>query len=533
MKRSSLIAFAVLLAIGALVGRQWLAPLSGGEPAAPVVEEPAPTPPSELRLDESWPITARLPEGVQPAFERVVLVSIDTLRADHVSSYGYRRPTTPFLDSLAERGVLFERAAASVSHTAPSHATMLTGLPPAVHGVLQNFDRLDPESEHAGSIFRRAGFETAAALNVRFLRGIAPGFDFVDAHIGSGAPVVDSAVEWMRTKRTSERFFLWVHLYDPHHWKERGKTPSTELAEIRAATEMSDEELFEYLAGLHGLPEPDAGGRVELGWKVDVPGSVRQATGTAVRDYLDFVDAYDAQTLYADRLLRRLYEAVESLALEGSTLWIVTSDHGEGLASHGVAGHGGHIYQEQLFVPLVIHQSDDSLRPRRVKTLVQHTDLLPTLVEGLGGELEGQPLLAHGASLWPLLRDESGWDERPAFSQRRPPEDLAGKVTSRGRKVRAGAEMRAPDELYSIQNGRYKYILHEPGQDEFFDLESDPLELENRIEEANAERDALRALLDARLGVYAAWSRARASEGESEVLSEETIEELRALGYVE
>src|SRR5262245_29954999 len=177
----------------------------------------------------SWPVAVERSSDAQPAYDRVVLVTIDTLRADHVSCYGYPRATTPFLDALAARGVRFTRTYAAISHTAPSHATMLTGLVPAVHGVVNNGGRLDPEAADLAKAFAGAGFESAAFLNVRFMSGIAASFGHVvvcalgpePTHkLQTGADVVDAAISWLEHERRTERFLLWVHLYDPHKWKD-------------------------------------------------------------------------------------------------------------------------------------------------------------------------------------------------------------------------------------------------------------------------------------------------------------------------
>ena len=482
--------------------------------------------------ESRWPFRVALPLDADPRFERVVLVTIDTLRADHVSSYGYVRPTTPFLDSMAARGVLFERAMASCSQTAPSHATLLTGLHPTAHGVIKNGLELDPEALDLARLFGAAGFETGAFLNVKFLSGIAGAFERVDVQLVKGAPVVDAAIAWLREADRAERFFLWVHLYDPHHWKLADRTPKKVLRELAEADrERTDAQrwsgapgFIEYLSRLHGLTLPEPEAPFDLGWRVHVKGQGDLPVETP-EDYRAFIEAYDAQTRYADRQLARLYAAVEGLSGAGGTLWVVTSDHGEGLASHGVAGHGSRLYQEQLHVPLVVHASDGSLAPKRVQTLVQHVDVYPTLAAVLGTEIEGLDAELYGASLWPLMDEaaaDSAWLDRPAFSQRRPPEvgtDAAGNVTYADEDA----------ELYALQSERFKYLLHVPGEDEFFDLQLDPLELENRIGEASKERDALRRLLEARLESY----RAQAEGDVTGDVREEWLEELRDLGYVE
>ena len=333
------------------------------------------------RTKANWPVGYQLPIEAQAEYDRVILVSIDTLRADHLSSNGYQRRTTPFLDGLARQGVSFQRAVASVSHTAPSHATMMTGLAPAEHGVVINGLTLSDDAQDLASMFGDAGYETAAFLNVRFLSGITKNFDKSISAPKRGGGVVESARRWLESERSSERFFMWVHLYDPHHWKDVKRTPKRELDALRKHDKMSRDELYAYFEELHSLKPQIEGEPFDLGWVVEIKNSHRIPTRSR-DDYLDFVDAYDAQIFYADRLVRSLYQTVEDLDLPGRTLWIITSDHGEGLASHQIAGHGGRIYQEQLLVPLIFHASDGGLGGqggRRVENLVQHIDLYPTL----------------------------------------------------------------------------------------------------------------------------------------------------------
>lgn len=475
------------------------------------------TPSADL---EVWPVTAE--RTGDPAFERVVLVTIDTLRADHVSAYGYPRKTTPFLDSLAERGVLFENSLAAISHTAPSHATMLTGLVPTAHGIVLNGGTLDPAALTLASLSKEAGFQTGAFVNVQFLAGIAASFDEVEVRaVGridgrkallTGEQVVDAAIQWLNAEDRSGRFLLWVHLYDPHKWKEL----QIEMPDGPLWTGLTPDGFLETVARMHGIPETSPGvfefdwtaaikkGRAESGRAIDTEGA---------ENFQRSIDAYDVLTAFSDRQVQRLYGAVEDLDLPGRTLWIVTSDHGEGLASHGVAGHGGRIYQEQLRVPLIVHASDGSLAPARRTELVSHIDLFPTVAEALGRSTRGLAGLYEGRSLWPLLRGEHPvWGPRTVFAQRKADED-----------PEPGEETR----MYALQDGRHKYLLHQPGEDEFYDLASDPLELENRIGSDDPAKDALHVELLERLRLLETLSRAKS---DLEV-PEEWMQELRDLGY--
>lgn len=466
---------------------------------------------SDPSTAREWPVRFDVPAKVDPTYDRVILVTLDTLRADHVSGYGYARETTPFLDSMIESGVAFDRAIASVSHTAPSHATMLTGLAPAEHGVVLNGLSLPLEAKDAASMFDASGFQTAAFVNARFLAGVAVNFKKIGVQVAQGGRVVLAAISWLQREHASDRFFMWVHLYDPHHWKLADRTPQSELAELQEKDALERSDLYRYFERLHALKPQVPGQPFDLGWTVEVKGSHRLPTNSR-EDYLDFVDAYDAHILYSDRQLERLYKAVESLNLPGRTLWIVTSDHGEGLASHEVAGHGGRIYQEQLVVPMVFHASDGSLQKRRVDTMVQHVDLFPTLAEIVGADIEGFDRPMSGASLWPLIHSQPGWEERAAFSQRRPMMEIDPDA----------------EAISSLQTVSFKYILHEPGPDEFFDLTVDPLELTNLAERASEERDRIRDLLETRL------KQAR-ELGQGMVrgsIPDKWAQELRDLGYV-
>ena len=157
-----------------------------------------------------------VPEAGAVPYERVVFVTIDTLRADHLASYGYFRRTSPFLDELAERGVLFEAAMSASSHTAPSHASVFTGLPPGLHGLLTNGSQLPAEVTTTAEAFSSLGFDTAAFTSVEFLGGVADGFGHVRAKTSAAKAISNAAISWIRKDRSSDRFFVWLHYYDPH-----------------------------------------------------------------------------------------------------------------------------------------------------------------------------------------------------------------------------------------------------------------------------------------------------------------------------
>lgn len=296
---------------------------------------------------------ARRPPGPVPS---LLLVTIDTLRADRVGAYGSQAGATPHLDALAARGVVFEEARASVPLTLPSHATILSGLEPVHHGVRDNGVYVFPErTETLATRLKAAGYATGAfvgayVLDRRF--GLARGFDAYDDQIArrtAGASVLeserpcdavmDAARAWLASQRAP--FFAWAHFYDPH--------------------------------APYDPPEP---------WRERFAGR-----------------PYEGDVAHADACLAPLLEAARRVAGE-RLLVAVVADHGEGLGDHGEATHGFFVYESTLRVPFVLAGPAVAPGVRR-PGLARSADLVPTLLGRLGlpapEGLDGQDLLAGGA----------------------------------------------------------------------------------------------------------------------------------------
>ncbi|HMB68483.1 MAG TPA: sulfatase [bacterium] len=445
----------------------------------------------------------------EPRYRQVVLVTIDTLRADHLPAYGYPRPTAPFLDELAETGVVFTRAHATMSITAPSHASMFTGLLPAQHGLLRNGDTLPPELPALARTFRRAGYQTAAFTSAIFLQRVATGFRTIDSELREGEATMERALKWVERLEPDQPFLLWVHLFDVHEAGIPGKEAPPELyEEIEEGTALDRDALYSRLAMHHGLPDPPAGAPFpEMKWAIIENG--RPLTRRSRAELLASIDHYDAQIARVDGLIRRLYEAVEGLGSETPRLWVITSDHGEGLGSHGYRSHDRLIYQEQLRVPLVFHATDGAIAPGRDDSLVSLVDLFPTLLDAAGEETatEANP---EGISLWSRLIDGKPVERgRTVFAQRKPMPQAEGGV-------------------FAAITENHKYILHTGAEDEFFDLVGDPLELRSDPDHPDAK-----ALLDRATSKLdeTGWGALLSPTGDQ--IPAEVMNELRALGYVE
>jgi len=309
-----------------------------------------------------------LPASV-PKDANILFLSVDDVRADHVGAYGYSRPVTPAMDALAKESILFENAWAHAPSTRYSIPAILTGRYPSQ--ILWDesvwWPGLKPGNVTMAEALKRCGLHTGAILAYRYfdpIRHMNQGFDDYDnsnaaLHQGSDPAVTrgssarelaDLAIQYL-DKHAGERFFLWVHFYDPH---------------------------YEYEAH-PGIP---------------LFGHEK-------------IDLYDNEILFTDVQLSRVIDRLRELGLYDKTIIAVTADHGEGFGEHGIQFHGYHLYAAQTKIPLFIRVP--GLQPARVSMPVGHVDLLPTFVNLAGGKPEiglfGQSLLSEMAGLAPRDRD--------------------------------------------------------------------------------------------------------------------------------
>jgi len=284
----------------------------------------------------------------------VILVTVDTLRSDRLSVYGYEALATPAFEALAADGVTFDRAYAPIPLTLPSHATIMTGLLPPRHGVRDNTGyALGEDFQTLAERLQGEGYDTAAFVSSMVLRratGMAQGFDVYDDSFDAGEPglvsrfaerrgdvTLSAAKRWLGN-RAERPFFLWVHLYDPH--------------------------------APYAPPKP-------------------------------YSATYDGETAYTDSLLGRFFDTLKEQDLYDRALVIVASDHGEGLGDHGEKEHGMLLYREALQVPLLVKYPGRAQAGIRVDRPVDLSDLRPTVETALGlepAESDGFPLVDPGAS---------------------------------------------------------------------------------------------------------------------------------------
>jgi arylsulfatase A-like enzyme len=434
-----------------------------------------------------------------------VLVSIDTLRADHVSAYGYARQTTPQLDRLAAAGVRFAQAFAAASWTLPSHVSLFTSQLPSRHGVQHDRVALPALATTLAETLAAAGFATAGFVSWIYVGeryGLAQGFDVYRELIdlsrlefasGGGAAqadaVIDAALGWLGSA-PRRPFFLFVHLFDPHMDYAPPPPYDTLFGGDPVASDGRYASVRRYISYLHADPPapPDAATRERI---------------TAL---------YDGEIRYADDQLGRLLRALERRGEE--CIVIVLSDHGEELGEHGsFEGHGWTLYDEVLRVPLVLRLPGGEAAGTVVQTPVTLIDVAPTVLEALGLPVPGS---FEGTSLLPLLRGEAAPGGRLLIAQTQ----------------RSGTRLRA------VRGARWKRIeVADAGAahlglpvrqgSELYDLERDPGEQHALRDDEFPEARRLAEALDAAERHPDAGATAPA---EIE-LSDADRERLRELGY--
>ena len=425
------------------------------------------------------------PAREQPRARNVILLSIDTLRADHLQTWGYDRPTSPFLTSLAERGTVFLAAYSQAPWTLPSHASLLMSRAPSSlgKGVWERPHRLPESAVSIAEVLHDAGLRTHAVVNGGFVSatfGLGQGFEEYDEHDRRTAATVRRAGRWLETLAPDERFFLFLHTYEVHEYDP----PPEVAAEFAHLYSGYLDELGDQLPRFVQDREMDS----------DLPD-----LDEAARQHV--VDLYDAGIRSVDDAVAELWALLEERGLVDDTLLVVTSDHGEELFEHGGTGHGYTLHDENTHVPLILVGA--GLPARRVSQQVRLLDVSPTLAE-----LAGVPAPPEweGVSLLRVLEGDT--TPRPAFSEQ------------------------AHHPFVSLRlagpTGTLKYIRGADGG-QLYDLAADPGEEHDLAGHAPAEAD-LRGQLDAWIVAHDAWPPPSGSGPPQ--LEDELLDQLRRLGYV-
>ena len=444
----------------------------------------------------------------------IILITLESLRSDHVGSYGYTRDTTPALDELAEQGTLFENAYSVTSWTLPSHASLFTGLYPPAHQVESYKDRLDDSYTTLAEALADGGYETAGFISGPFLlpsHNLDQGFQTYDisaanlqdesAHDDITNPTMERLLSQFLEKTRSRRpFFLFAYFWDPHYDYIPPSPFDTTFVPDHA--QIIDVRAYE------------------------TSNIVNRSISPGQLDYV--ISQYDGEILCTDELLGRLWKRLRELDLWENTVIVVTADHGEEFFEHGDKGHKNNLYEESIHVPLIIKQPGQSTSRRDLR-LVSLVDVYPTLLELAGIET---PVRHHGhslldpdppsRSLFYALRSE--WIVRRSDV----PENLRTWLET---------DLKDPnfavmtDQWFAIRDGRHKLVVTRNADTRnLFDIVADPGE-KNPLSTDLNRFTALKDLLSIQRKVFEDDRGLWKQSGKAD-LTPEQEQHLRSIGYI-
>jgi len=405
----------------------------------------------------------------------IVVVVIDTLRADHLPVYGHSKNTAPFISHLASQAAVFERAYSASSWTAPATASIFTSLYPFQHGVVTGLlaarrlqqknhkilvNRIPEEIQTLTELVHQRGYRTFGVsdnINIQRLQGFTAGFEkFRLFHDASAQALNGQIKKWAGEFRNSRPYYLYIHYNDPHA-KYTPRSP----------------------------------------WyrKMDDP-------------LEDMKSAYDSEIRYTDEKLREIFEL---LGWDNNTLLILTADHGEEFGEHGGQGHGRTLYREVIHVPLLIYFPPGERAHRRVAAQVSTLDILPTIQDYLG--LKRARIWA-GNSLLSLIGNDPGQESRRV-------------IYSHLQLKMAGQ----PDQIaISAISESWKFIRNLNGSNELFNLEKDFLEKQSWFGQPGYGKIA--AGLEMQFISFEKKSPKFEKQTAPYTLDQKMLEELKALGYI-
>lgn len=428
----------------------------------------------------------------------VILISLDTVRADHLSCYGYHRPTTPGLDQLAREGALFTRTFTTMPTTLPAHASLFTSLHPREHMVLNNSWPLSSKFPLLTEALKRMGYNTAAVAGSAILEkgmGLERGFDFYDDNFDqysehgedkssrkkdyrrTARQVVKAGIAWLKGQDPAQPVFLFLHFFDAHSF--------------------------------YGLtPQP---------YQKMFPGDAELATIMKARNqnskHRMGINKYDGSIRFIDDSLQELWSFLKAVNLYDHSLIIIVADHGEGLGEHNWYDHGLRIYEEQMRVPLIIRFPGKEHAGRQLPALVNLMDVAPTVLDFLG---PAAPPSWRGRSLLGLLQAPAAFPAGLMFYER----CWYPEKQNRVRDWESG-------ERFGVRDERYKYLWHSQFPPELYDLLQDPHELANIIN----DQPAIAASLHQELVRY--WELVQKGPVTPPPVDPKRMKQLKSLGYLQ
>jgi arylsulfatase A-like enzyme len=503
----ALIAFAVAVGAAALLARlqprlRWVTAL-GAATAMGVGLLLAPVTPASS--DTGIVGKGRPQQAVAHAPVRnVILISIDSLRADRLGCYGNQHNTSPAIDRLAQQGVRFAKAMSTTSWTLPAHMSMLTGRDVLSHGVIADTDQLPDSVPTLAETLRQAGVATGGVASTPLLGrryGFSRGFGYYDESIplspkfdilrDEPAPATtDLAIKWLR-ESAGGRFFLFVHYWDVHY-DYVPPAPYDTLFDPDYKGSITGVNFFENKAVRRGMPK---------------------------RDLEHVLALYDGEIRWVDEHVAKLLSVVEELGIGDQTAIIVTADHGDEFFEHGFKGHGRTLYREVVQVPLIM-RVPGMKGGAVVETPVSLVDIAPTVLTIMG---VGEPAGIDGLDMLPVMASNEPQDRR----------EVQAWLCGLARIGAARQHARHWGNCQAMQDSSVGTLIHlfQPLRLEFY-AASDAKQRQNLAASSKWPRDEQMALLSGHLN--ARWGELRRAGKQGQLaMDKATRERLRALGYVD
>lgn len=447
----------------------------------------------------------------RPGRPDIVLVSVDTLRADHLGCHGNQRETSPAIDGLARSGAQFMNAISPASWTLPAHMSMFTSLYPSFHKVESSAVKLDASISTLPEVLKAGGYTTAGFVTHSFLAsewGFARGFDRYDMQIADAAEQTERAVLWLDWHRfhverelARPNFFLFVHYIDPH---ETYSPPPPYLEryfpDYRGPIKPNDHLVTLYRSKEFERPE----------------------------DFRYALALYDGEIAFVDAQVEILLKHLRAVGLEETSLVILTSDHGEEFKDHGSMGHKQTLYDEQLRVPLIIRYPRRIEGNQRIGQQVSLVDIYPTVLDLIGlvppAEIQGRSLVGH-LRLQGLETRHGSVEGRPVFAE------LGPLGSPWNRKFRSRV----------VRTERYKLIFNylDDGtlEKELYVLDTDPKEEKNVYESRKTTPEVRELEVGLKAFIQEGLNHAPGFRDKNPVdhgkIRDEVLERLKALGYME
>jgi len=419
----------------------------------------------------------------------LLVISVDTLRPDHLGCYGYTRPTSPAIDALVRDGVVFTQAVCQIPNTAPSFCSIFTGTYPHTHGTRTNGMPLPEQAVTLAEWLKARGYHTAAFVSSYTTSdessGLSQGFDHFDddfAEKERTAEDTNARLFEHLDRLPGAPYFIWTHYFEPHGPYEMH--PGSRV----------------------GPPGHDSGFPVNTmeDAVLEPPRWIQKELGLDHHVWL-----YDGEIAHADDQVARLLNEFDGRGLLENTLIVFISDHGESFDHGYYCAHGVFLYESSIRIPLAFVFPDGRFRGRVVDDLVQSIDVMPTICDVLDIR---QPEIVEGTSLMPVVSG-TGAGGGLAYLERR----------FRMNRRRVGFQ----GEMYAIRTPKWKYILDSLTGEELYRVTTDPGEKENLAAVEPEISSAFREELEA-------WIAAETPpSGIKRRISEDGLEKLKALGYVQ